>query len=120
MGPNRQRRVWFFYDELASLHKLSSLPRIISEARKFGGCFVLGFQNIAQMEEIYGPKAAAGLFDLLNTKFFFRSPSAEIAQFVEKDLGKPGVKSSMNRPASAMSRSVTGFPSARRKSVSRW
>jgi type IV secretory pathway TraG/TraD family ATPase VirD4 len=89
MGPNRQRRVWFFYDELASLHKLSSLPRIISEARKFGGCFVLGFQNIAQMEEIYGPKAAAGLFDLLNTKFFFRSPSAEIAQFVEKDLGNP-------------------------------
>ncbi len=88
MGPNRQRRVWFFYDELASLHKLSSLPRIISEARKFGGCFVLGFQNIAQMEEIYGPKAAAGLFDLLNTKFFFRSPSAEIAQFVEKDLGE--------------------------------
>ncbi|EKC2245516.1 type IV secretion system DNA-binding domain-containing protein [Salmonella enterica] len=88
MGPNRQRRVWFFYDELASLHKLSSLPRIISEARKFGGCFVLGFQNIAQMEEIYGPKAAAGLFDLLNTKFFFRSPSAEIAQFVEKDIGE--------------------------------
>ncbi|UAN24966.1 type IV conjugative transfer system coupling protein TraD (plasmid) [Enterobacter sp. JBIWA003] len=88
MGPNRQRRVWFFYDELASLHKLPTLPRIISEARKFGGCFVLGFQNFAQMEEIYGPKAAAGLFDLLNTKFFFRSPSAEIAQFVEEDLGE--------------------------------
>lgn len=88
MGPNRHRRVWFFYDELASLHKLSSLPRIISEARKFGGCFVLGFQNIAQMEEIYGPKAAAGLFDLLNTKFFFRSPSAQIAKFVEEDLGE--------------------------------
>lgn len=88
MGPNRQRRVWFFYDELASLHKLPTLPRIISEARKFGGCFVLGFQNIAQMEEIYGPKAAAGLFDLLNTKFFFRSPSAEIAKFAEEDLGE--------------------------------
>lgn len=88
MGENRQRRVWFFYDELASLHKLPTLPRIISESRKFGGCFVLGFQNIAQMEEIYGPKAAAGLFDLLNTKFFFRSPSAEIAKFVEEDIGE--------------------------------
>lgn len=88
MGPNRHRRVWFFYDELASLHKLSSLPRIISEARKFGGCFILGFQNEAQMEEIYGPKAAAGLFDLLNTKFFFRSPSAQIAKFVEEDIGE--------------------------------
>lgn len=88
MGENRQRRVWFFYDELPSLHKLATLPRIIAEARKFGGCFALGFQNYAQVEEIYGPKAAAGLYDLLNTKFFFRSPSAEIAQFVEKDVGE--------------------------------
>lgn len=87
-GENRQRRVWFFYDELPSLHKLPTLPRIIAEARKFGGCFVLGFQNFAQMEEIYGPKAAAGLFDLLNTKFFFRSPSAPIAKFVEEDIGE--------------------------------
>ncbi|EPA8167213.1 type IV conjugative transfer system coupling protein TraD, partial [Yersinia enterocolitica] len=88
MGENRHRRVWFFYDELPSLHKLPSLPRIIAEARKFGGCFVLGFQNYAQLEDIYGPKSAADLFDLLNTKFFFRSPSAEIARFVEKDLGE--------------------------------
>lgn len=88
MGENRQRRVWFFYDELPSLHKLATLPRIIAEARKFGGCFALGFQNFAQMEEIYGLKAAAGLFDLLNTKFFFRSPSAQIAKFVEEDIGE--------------------------------
>ena len=88
MGPNRQRRVWFFYDELASLHKLATLPRIISEARKFGGCFALGFQNFAQMENIYGPKGAAEIFDLLNTKFFFRSPSAQIAKFVEEDIGE--------------------------------
>lgn len=88
MGQNRQRRVWFFYDELPSLHKLPTLPRIISESRKFGGCFALGFQNFAQLEEIYGPEAAAGLYDLLNTKFFFRSPSAEIARFVEEDIGE--------------------------------
>jgi len=88
MGENRQRRVWFFYDELPSLHKLPQLPRIIAEARKFGGCFVLGFQSFAQVEETYGPKAAEGMFDLLNTKFFFRSPSATVAQFVEKDIGE--------------------------------
>ncbi len=40
---------------------VSNLPhcRIIAEARKFGGCFVLGFQK-PQMEEIYGPKAPQG------------------------------------------------------------
>lgn len=118
MGPNRQRRVWFFYDELASLHKLPTLPRIISEARKFGGCFVLGFQSFAQLEEIYGPKAAAALFDLLNTKFFFRSPSAQIAKFVEEDIGETWRKNSVNRPALVMNRCVTGFLLARKKNAS--
>jgi len=88
MGENRERRVWFWYDELKSLHKLPGLPEIMAEARKFGGCFGLGFQSYPQLEEIYGPKAAEGMFDLLNTKFFFRSPSAAVAKFVEEELGE--------------------------------
>lgn len=88
MGENRHRRVWFWYDELKSLHKLPGLPEIIAEARKFGGCFGLGVQSYPQLEEVYGPKAAEGLFDLLNTKFFFRSPSANVAKFVRDELGE--------------------------------
>jgi type IV conjugative transfer system coupling protein TraD len=88
LHENRYRRVWFFYDELPSLHKLPNLPYIIAEARKYGGCFVLGFQSYAQLEETYGPKFAAAIYDLLNTKFFFRSPSAAIAKFVEEDIGQ--------------------------------
>lgn len=88
MGENRQRRVWFFIDELPSLHKLPSLPYIIAEARKFGGCFALGFQSYPQLEEIYGSKFAESMFDLLNTKYFFRSPSAQVAKFVEEDIGE--------------------------------
>lgn len=88
LHENRYRRVWFFYDELPSLHKLPNLPYIIAEARKYGGCFVLGFQSYAQLEETYGPKFAAAIYDLLNTKYFFRSPSAAIAKFVEEDIGQ--------------------------------
>lgn len=88
MGENRYRRVWFIYDELPSLHKLPSLPYVIAEARKFGGCFMLGFQSYAQLEEIYGNKSAESIYDLLNTKYFFRSPSASVAKFVEEDIGE--------------------------------
>lgn len=88
MGENRNRRVWFFYDELPSLHKLPNLPFVIAEARKFGGCFALGFQSYAQLEEIYGAKFAEAMYDLLNTKYFFRSPSAAVAKFVEEDIGE--------------------------------
>lgn len=88
MGENRHRRVWFFYDELPSLHKLTGLPSIIAEARKFGGCFLLGFQSYPQLEEIYGNKYAEAMFDLLNTKYFFRSPSANVSKFVAEDIGE--------------------------------
>lgn len=88
MGENRHRRVWFFYDELPSLHKLPGLPFTIAESRKFGGCFLLGFQSYPQLEEIYGNKSAEAMFDLLNTKYFFRSPSATVSKFVADDIGE--------------------------------
>jgi type IV secretory pathway TraG/TraD family ATPase VirD4 len=46
MGENSDRRVWFIYDEIPSLQKIPDLPETLAEGRKFGGCFVLGAQNI--------------------------------------------------------------------------
>ena len=88
LEPSRRRRIWFLYDEIPSLHKLPSLPRVLAEGRKFGGCFVLGFQNYPQLEEAYGRDFARAIYDLLNTKYFFRSPSAEVAKHVATDLGE--------------------------------
>lgn len=88
MGESRTRRVWFFLDELPGLQRLPDLPSYMAEARKFGGCFVIGFQNSPQLMQIYGTKLGASLFDLLNTRMFFRSPSAEVAMLVEKELGR--------------------------------
>ncbi|MCZ8955497.1 TraC family protein, partial [Escherichia albertii] len=42
--------------------KLPDLVEILPEARKFGGCYVFGIQSYAQLEDIYGEKAAATLF----------------------------------------------------------
>lgn len=88
MGENPTRRVWFIYDELYSLHKLPELPGVLAEARKFGGCFVLGFQNKAQLDVIYGSDFAKAMMDLLNTRFFFRSPDEEVASYVMRQLGQ--------------------------------
>lgn len=92
LPENRNRRVWFICDELPSLHKLPQLPETIAEARKFGGCFVLGMQSYAQLEKVYGRNAAREVFDLLNTRFFFRSPSADIARLVSKELGEQEIE----------------------------
>ena len=92
LPENRQRRIWFVCDELPSLHKLPQLSESIAEARKYGGCFVLGMQSYAQLEKVYGRSASKEIFDLMNTAFFFRSPSPDMAELVSRALGEQEIE----------------------------
>lgn len=95
LTPNPDRRIWFICDELPSLHKLPLLGETIAEVRKFGGCFLLGMQSFSQLTKVYGQSGGAKeLFDLLNTRFFFRSPSAEMARLVANELGEEEIEES--------------------------
>ncbi len=58
MGENSERRVWFILDEAPSLQRIPELAETLAEARKFGGCFVLGMQNMAQLVHVYGRELA--------------------------------------------------------------
>lgn len=87
LTESRTRRIWFICDELPSLHKLPLLAETIAEVRKFGGCFMLGMQSHAQLAKVYGRSGASEIFDLLNTRYFFRSPSSEMAKLVEREIG---------------------------------
>ncbi|MCL1064307.1 type IV conjugative transfer system coupling protein TraD [Shewanella benthica] len=88
---NPDRRIWVIMDEAPSLHKLPELAETIAEVRKFGGCYVIGIQSFAQLKKVYGQNAAAEMFDLLNTRLFFRSPSNEMAKISSQDLGEQEV-----------------------------
>ncbi len=94
LAPNRKQRVWFICDELPSLHRLPLLGETIAEVRKFGGCFLLGMQSFSQLEKVYGRSGAQEIFDLLNTRFFFRSPSSDMARLVSRELGEEDIDES--------------------------
>ena len=81
-------RTWIIIDELASLNSLPSLMLGLSEIRKYGGCFVLGFQDLNQLEEIYGQAKTKSLSNLTGTKALFRNVDAEVAARVAKYLGE--------------------------------
>ena len=105
LKPDENRRVWVLMDEMPSLHRLPELGSIISEVRKFGGCYVIGLQSYAQLEKTYGKTAAQEMFDLLNTRFFFRSPSNAMATISSKELGEQEVdlsKESISYGANAL------------------
>lgn len=87
MGEDSERRVWVVGDEIAGLQKIPELNETLAEGRKFGACFVIGIQNMPQLIHIYGREMAKAIFDLLNTRAYGRSPSAEVAKIVEEELG---------------------------------
>ncbi|HHP0489051.1 TPA: type IV conjugative transfer system coupling protein TraD, partial [Vibrio harveyi] len=91
LEPDEDRRIWVIMDEMPSLHKLPELDTIIAEVRKFGGCYVIGLQSYAQLVKTYGKNAADVIVDLLNSRFYFRAPSAQMAQISSKDLGEQEV-----------------------------
>ena len=88
LTPDSKRRIWVVMDEMPTLHKLPELAGTISEVRKFGGCYVIGIQSYAQLEHSYGEKTASVIFDLLNTRFYYRSPSEKMARVSSADLGE--------------------------------
>lgn len=85
---NNGSRTWIIIDELASLNRLPSLMTGLAEIRKYGGCFILGFQDINQVEEIYGHNQAKTLSNLTGTKVLFRAVDTEVAQRVARTLGE--------------------------------
>jgi type IV secretory pathway TraG/TraD family ATPase VirD4 len=89
--PDPNRRLWVIIDEAPSLHKIPELLDTIAEVRKFGGCFVIGMQSIAQLRQVYGEHGAKALFDLLNTRLFFRAPSFAMAKLASEELGEQEV-----------------------------
>ncbi len=81
-------RTWIIIDELASLNRLPSLMLGLSEIRKYGGCFVLGFQDLNQLDEIYGAAATKTLSNLTGTKVLFRSVDTDVAKRVASYIGE--------------------------------
>jgi type IV conjugative transfer system coupling protein TraD len=88
LTPQPNRRIWVILDELTSLQQLPYLTAALSEARKFGGCFVIGIQSYAQLAKVYGHEGGREISSLLNTRFMFRVPDPEMAQWSAKNLGE--------------------------------
>lgn len=86
--PDPNRRVWFIVDEKQSLNKIEAFPKALAEIRKYGGCIVSGFQDISQIDQLYGNSTSRSMVSLYNTKIFFRSPESNTAQWISRTIGE--------------------------------
>jgi len=79
---------FLFLDELASLDKIKGIETALTEARKFGLCTVVGFQNVAQLDAVYGKEARQVIMSNLQNKLILRVPDGETAKIYAEELGK--------------------------------
>mgnify|MGYP000072394024 CR=1 FL=1 len=87
-GEQRDRRCWFIVDEVKSLHRVPSLSDLMAEGRSFGACVVLGFQDLAQLRDVYGADDAKTMSAVLGTKVLFRIADPETAKWGADALGE--------------------------------
>lgn len=78
---------WVIMDELGSLKKIPSLHRALSSARSYGGCFILGLQNISQLQDIYGHHNAGSISAECNTRCIFKSNDPDTAKWASQNIG---------------------------------
>ena len=82
-----RKRVWIILDELASLQTLPQLHTAITEGRKSSNPMVIGLQNMAQLEELYGQKSAT-IFSQAYTKFVLPTTEPRSAKALSDLIGE--------------------------------
>lgn len=85
---NRDRRIWLYYDELGTAHKLPSLEMTLAEGREYGSCNVVSVLDKSQLYERYTKNGADAMLSLFNTNVFFRTNSEDTAKWMSGLLGK--------------------------------
>lgn len=88
LEESQTRRLWFIIDELPSLNVMPNLPKALAETRKYGGCFVIGLQNLPQLEQMYGANLTRSIAGLCGTKVVFRTSDAPTAKKLSEFFGE--------------------------------
>ena len=88
MSRNRAvGRVFFVLDEFALLPELTHLSNGLNFGRSLGLRFIVGTQNIKQVEEMYGDKMAVSVLSGFGTVFAFRLYDGSSREFVRDRFG---------------------------------
>lgn len=78
-------------DELPTLY-LPMLVNWLNENREDGFCGILGFQNMAQLEKIYGRELSRAILGGTGTKFLFNPQDPESAKIFADFLGEMEIR----------------------------
>ncbi len=88
VDEHSRHTTWIILDEFPSLGKVTSLASGPERLRKYGGCVVLGMQQVSQIQEIYGHEIAQTIIGQCATKLILRCQDPETAKHMAEQLGR--------------------------------
>lgn len=91
----RSIRTGFFIDELGAIAQLKSLPRLLSEGRKFNGAAFLGAQTAAQIRKTYGEDSKRIILQGCATKLILRCGDPETSKEFAEVIGRQEIQEMM-------------------------
>jgi hypothetical protein len=86
VGESKERRVWLILDEVPQLGKIPGLSSILEVGRSKGIRVVLGTQDLAQLQELYGQYIGRIWGSLVGTQIVVRTSSGDTANFISKEV----------------------------------
>ena len=87
LASETKQKTWIILDELPTLQRIPSLAKGLAVSRSYGGCFVLGMQNIAQMKEVYGLNSTQDISSECNTRCILRTNDPDTAKWMAENIG---------------------------------
>lgn len=81
------RRTSVVLDELASLQPLPAVEKLITLGRQHNVAAILGVQNIAQVERLYGRHLRQTMLSQVKTRFVLRCSDPDTADAVSREIG---------------------------------
>lgn len=85
---NTKRRVFFFIDEFRLLPKLEYMDSGVNFGRSLGLKFIVGIQNILQIDEVYGKAMSRSILSGFVSSVNFRTTDVETREYIKSLFGK--------------------------------
>ncbi len=82
-------KIWFILDEIPYFDQsIPSLKDGLAMARSYGGCFVLGSQDMSSIAKIYSEETARSIANNCKTKIYMNIAGKEAASWCSGSLGE--------------------------------
>ena len=86
------RKIWLFLDELPQLGRIEHLDSLLETGRSKGFRVVIGIQDVAQIEKIYGRQDMDAWVSMMGTTIYGRVSGGNTAKWIAERIGEREVE----------------------------